>query len=311
MTADRQERETLKARLTARFRPFLAGDLEWAILSPPLLPNSLQAHLARLPETRALIDRVRNDPSPLLDTLLTMKRQNLGTYFEHLIFFWLENMPGVQVRGKNLQVREDKQTLGEMDVLFDYDGACWHWELAVKFYLNAGDRMDPWQWVGPMKRDTLGRKLDRLFSHQLTLPETPAGQACLSRLGIKEVTSSPMVKGMLFSAARQDSAYEPGTTPLPPSLSPQCLQSCWMTLHQFQADSSLPFTHFRILKKPRWISPIRDFDDLVRGDQTVASAALAHCFQGHAAPHLILLARQDADHFTEIRRLFVTPNDWP
>ncbi|MBW2961574.1 DUF1853 family protein [Mesonia aestuariivivens] len=73
---------------------------------------------------------------------------------------------------QNLQLIHDKQTLGEFDFFLNEinTNQTIHVELVYKFYvydLNFENELD--RWIGPNRKDTLLKKIDRLKSHQLQL----------------------------------------------------------------------------------------------------------------------------------------------
>lgn len=285
--------------------PYIASDLDWVINSPVLLKNRPQPDLASLSESQNLIQAVKDDPSPLLAEFQSVKRHTLGTYFETLVFYWIGNLPGVEIVKKNFQVRDEKRTVGELDLLFRYQGNLYHWELAVKYYALVGNSEVEVDWVGPLKKDTLGRKLTRLFDHQIPLASHAKVRALLSEKERETLTSHPFVKGVLFHPF-----FSNGNN-LPNRASPDCLQGKWLELDQLKTEEAKAglkdFTLFCNKEKPRW------FSEMLQSDwQAFATVETLHThakekLQDAKVPQLYLLSSPEIE---DPLQLFIMPNGW-
>lgn len=289
--------------LSETSRPYLAGDLEWVIFSPSLTHAIASPDLSSLPQSRDIIEQVRKNPSELQAFLQTMKRQNLGAYFEYLVIFWLKKLDTVTVIATNLQVQAPKRTVGEFDILFGYQGRHYHWELAVKFYANTGDGLKENLWVGPLKKDNLKKKLDRLFDHQLTLSECPEGKQTLADVGIETVHSSPFVKGMLFD--KKQTTQFPSN--LPKRVSTTCSLRQWFYIHDLSINGA---SHYCFLTKPRWIS-FPEKEDWIKLDSVSAiRTQLNQQFSKFPHPIMVAFGLQQNSQIKELNRLFVMPENW-
>ena len=288
--------------------PYALRDLEWVIASPFLLKDRPDPDLGQHPETNALLTRLRADPAPLLAHLAATPRLNLGRYFEQLVIFWLDNLPSVTLVGSNIPIFREKRSLGEIDLAFLFEGRARHWELAIKFYLNIGSPVDEADFVGPMQKDTLKRKLDRLYGHQLLLPAQAETAAVLTSLGLQDVTSHPWIKGCLFYP------YSTGATPavLPERISEGGLKRPWLGRNKL-AEVSLPaFVHFLILEKKRWLTPYFYPEETLTGEVPALLAAIDQAFARRRMPHLVHLMRDEgADSLTSQGTFFITPEGWP
>lgn len=290
----------------ANKKPFAVRDLEWVINSPFLLKDTPTPDLASHPETAALLARVQDDPEPLLSHLAATPRLNLGRYFEQLVIFWFDNLPSVRMIGSNIPIYREKQSLGEIDLAFLYEDQAWHWELSVKFYLNIGSSMEETHFVGPMLKDTLKRKLDRLYGYQLLLPTHTETAAVLGLYGIGDVTSLPWVKGCLF--------YPVGNAhPEPPArISEKGLSGRWYSRESLE-DTPLPeFDHFLILEKKRWITPYFYPGETTAGKKSDLLAEIVTAFERRPIPYLVHLMRDEgAETLTSLGQIFITPGGWP
>jgi hypothetical protein len=287
-------------------KPFALRDLEWVIHSPFLLQDIPAPNLSDHPETEALLAALRTDPEPLLTHLAGTPRLNLGRYFEQLVIFWLENLPSVNLIGSNIPIFRKKQSLGEIDLVFLHEGRAWHWELSVKFYLNIGSPAEEADFVGPMQKDTLKRKLDRLYDHQILLPSYQETRAVLRSRGIEEIASHPWVKGCLFYPAGDISPRKPGR------ILDKSLSGIWHPADRLTHSSLPAFDHFLILEKKRWITPSFYPEEATTGDLPVLLQSLDQAFKTRRIPYLVHLFQDDgAEMLTSLGQIFVTPESWP
>ncbi|WP_373085677.1 DUF1853 family protein [Sneathiella sp.] len=290
-------------------RPFAVRDLDWVISSSFMLGEKPEPDLAVLPETKALLAKLYRDPAPLHAHLAAQKSLNLGRYFEQLVIFWLSQLPSVELVGSNIPLYRDKQSLGELDLIFRHGGKAYHWELAVKFYLNIGSGRDPADFVGPMLRDNLKRKLDRLSTHQLRLPGTPEGQELLERLGVKTLSSYAWVKGRLFQPAQHSAGSPPA---LPATISPDCPIGIWVLAQEKSAAPLPAFDCFRLLDKPTWFTGRFLCPEVTRGGRTALFTAARQKLEAEGRPVQASLMRDtEASDLTEVARIFITPESWP
>lgn len=288
-------------------KPFALRDLEWVIHSPFLLKEFPEPDLARHPETEALLVRLRANPEPLLAHLAATQRLNLGRYFEQLIIFWLDNLPSVRLIGSNIPIFREKRTLGEIDLIFLYGGTAWHWELSVKFYLNIGSPSAEENFVGPMQKDTLKRKLDRLYGHQLSLPGQAETIAMFTSLGISEITSCPWVKGCLFYPAPYDPAQ-----PTPHRISGQGMRGEWRNRSRLTETALPDFDHFQILEKKRWITPYFYPGEATAGIVTDLLTEIDRAIEKRPMPYLVHLMKDTGKgKLTSNGQIFITPEGWP
>lgn len=289
--------------------PVPVRDLQWAISSPFLLDQPPLPDIFEHPETIDLLKQLRSKPAPLLEHLADRKTTALGAYFEHLIIFWLSNLPSVSLIASNIQVFRDKQTVGEIDVLFEQGGITFHWEMAVKFYLNIGSGLKASHFVGPRLKDTLDAKLQRIFNHQIPLLDAPETKKILTELDVKEVVSSALVKGILFQPT-------PGrSTPdihFPPEISPTCSAGSWVTLGRLDKIENHDFTHFLISKKNQWFTDFYYPEEVISGNINSLKKRAAEQINIHPAPVMAcLFGAKDRGVFTSDNWIFIVPDEWP
>jgi len=109
--------------------------------------------------------------------------------------------PDLELLARNLQIFEDKRTLGAFDFLIRLaTGQVEHWEVAVKFYLLDG-HVDVFEhWMGPNRRDRLDIKVTRMAQHQLPLSSHPSAANALAKLNVQPsmLSTRALLKGLLF-----------------------------------------------------------------------------------------------------------------
>lgn len=160
-------------------------DLYWLLFSPcPVRAIPAPWNARMFPETviaswkatsAAYFTSLDRHPEMLHQFLNRKKYKRLGFYAEALLSFFFQTFDPIELLLQNFQVREEKQTLGEIDFIFNYDDVTYHIEVAVKYYLllTSHDPDVPKNWVGPSRNDHFERKLNKIESRQLPLAEHP------------------------------------------------------------------------------------------------------------------------------------------
>ena len=294
-------------------------DLAWTLLSPPLLRDTPAPQRHPLTASRWAADpdelaswlRLLDAKPTVLDTWLEQRRsRRLGLYYERLWQFALSQAPDIELLRANLPIRQDGQTLGELDLIFRDAQGIHHLELAVKFYLGLehGDRARHDHWLGPGSHDRLDIKLQRTCEHQLQLCATPCARSMLSELTRGPIDSALWFGGYLFQPWR-------GRQVSPAGAHPRHLRGHWLRQRDWPAYSRQhPTSHsharWQPLPRSNWLAPARlssaavwqasDFDSWVGLES--------------ARPQPWLLVRLEGDaqgYWCERERLFLVPDDWP
>lgn len=103
------------------------------------------------------------------------------------------------VLAQNLQIFNERATIGELDLVINAPEAPLHLELAVKLYLGLPEHSQSLDgWVGPNPRDTLGKKYRHLKFKQLPLSDTPQARQALGLSRVDTIHQYPWIKGYLF-----------------------------------------------------------------------------------------------------------------
>ena len=189
--------------------------LAWAIGSPNILSDVSGLHLQpdsffvdELERARPFLAELDADPAPLLRHLNQHGHWRVGLYFERLISFWLTHHPTFVLVCQEIQIVDKKRTIGALDLIVETaPGHREHWEIAVKFYLQAANDPVLSAWIGPNKRDRLDLKTEKMINHQLPLSNHPVSKARLEQYGVGRITARRgILKGTLCRPFGRDSA---------------------------------------------------------------------------------------------------------
>lgn len=126
----------------------------------------------------------------------------LGQRVERFVSSELLQLPNLTILAENCQIKNEVRTIGELDCLFIEENTPVHLEIQFKFYLYdpslGTTEID--HCIGPMRRDTLNKKLHKLKTHQLPLLYSPETKPLLDSLGLRVETIQQKIyfKAQLF-----------------------------------------------------------------------------------------------------------------
>ena len=150
-----------------------------------------------------------------IDTIdiLVDEKQRLGKYVEHFVIFNLKQQKNVKLLAENIQVQEEKRTVGELDCLFTENETPIHLEIVYKFYLYIPDlhKNELHCFIGPNRKDSLIEKLEKLKNKQLPLLYHSATKSYLNELQLQLEKTHQKVcfKAQLFiPLAEKDILFE-------------------------------------------------------------------------------------------------------
>lgn len=245
--------------------------------------------------------RLDHDPSALDEALGARVHTRLGLYAEKLMAFYFAQHGRLVAHG--LQVRASpNDTVGEFDFLLEHGpDAVEHIEFATKLYLLDGEagREQGWQadaLVGPNLADSLGRKMRKVFEHQLGLGAHPAAQALLPR---PVALARALVKGWLF--------YPAGSWPAMRGVAPKHCRGFWCALDEIEG---LAGEEFLMLPRLQWLAPFRAASATWMLNRAQLHAELSAQFETSQAPVLVASVRHTPGLIEEVERGFIVPNDW-
>lgn len=279
-------------------------DLHWLLAHSPIVSGASQANLGWL--ATAHLKELRSDLEGVIDTLsdqaleAALQERRSGRYFEALVVALLRGSQRFEVLAHDLQVREDKRTVGAFDVVLRdlQQDVHIHLELAFKQYLHRkGDPTLMHNWVGPRGRDRLDLKYSHMQERQLQLGATPAGQSCLRSLGVQHYQRWALMAGRLFLPWE---SFRHGPRPdLPAHCEPNVEWGWWMGAAQRQTLENLE--HKPRLLSPRWaLAPLQpeDCGALPAYDGQLVDAQL-----GRGVPVLVAVI----DDSSELSRGWIVP----
>ena len=300
--------------LPLQLRKPAVRDLAWALLSPPLLAHGTcplrhpltASGWAQHPDTLAdWLWRQDTDSNALHAWLAQRPVRRLGLYYERLWQFALDAAPGVEVLAANLPIRQQGQTLGELDMLLRDEEGVHHLELAIKLYLGQPQcsGRETAHWLGPASHDRLDLKLSHLLMHQLPLSSRPEAQPSLRHLGIASTQAALWLGGYLFYPWRQ--AYSA------PSAS-HCahLRGRWLQRSDWPRFSAEVGGHWQPLARHAWLAPAQIEADQ-RWSQEQFSQWLTALPVDFGAQLLVRLAEGSGRTWQEAERVFLVHDDWP
>ncbi|MDN3665040.1 DUF1853 family protein [Algibacter miyuki] len=170
----------------------------------------------------------------------------VGKYIERLVSFELKQNSTIKILSENLQIQDEKITLGEIDCLLLKDENPIHLEVIYKFYLYDSSvgvsEID--HFIGPNRKDALIEKLKKLSQKQLPLLYSKACKPYLEHLNLiaSEITQLVYFKAQLFIPLGEDIMLK--------TLNQECIAGFYLSRKNIMQFSDCKFY---IPKKIDWI----------------------------------------------------------
>ncbi|UCE95022.1 MAG: DUF1853 family protein [Flavobacteriaceae bacterium] len=133
---------------------------------------------------------------------INSERLRLGKHVEQFVSHVLSQNQNIKIYKENIQVKNGKVTIGELDCLLQHNHTPVHLEIIYKFYLydpNTGvSELE--HWIGPNRNDSLIQKLNKLREKQLPLLFNRHTLPVLNKLGLdrNKIEQRVHFKGQLF-----------------------------------------------------------------------------------------------------------------
>jgi len=131
------------------------------------------------------------------------RRLRLGQLAEQFVFNQLETSENFRVLAENLQIQNEKLTVGEIDALIELNNKPIHLEIVYKFFLydDTSTETELKKWIGPNRKDSLMEKTDKLLKKQLPLLYSSFTTTYLNDLGLKpeQIEQQVLFKAQLFT----------------------------------------------------------------------------------------------------------------
>jgi hypothetical protein len=223
-----------------------------------------------------------------------LEKLRLGKYAEELLCFYFQNNPKYSLLGYNMQLIDDKLTVGEIDYLLEENATKLkiHLELAIKFFLKIKINEEH-QWIGPSTKDNLSKKKNKLLKHQLQL--VPNFNKLLP-LEFQNTDFKPqlLLKGAEFIPFEE---YTVGDNPF---------ENAWWLHQEKLTDIQRNATYFSIIPNRKdWVFPFNERLEKFNFKQLEHEIVEYLLLQNE-----IMIARFQEDH-TPIDRGFVVRSNWP
>ena len=130
------------------------------------------------------------------------EKLRLGKYIERLFSYQLAQEKTISILCENIQIQKEKITLGELDCIIRKEEKPIHLEIIYKFYLFDASigKTEIEHLIGPNRKDSLVKKLDKLKEKQLPLLYSNECSTFLESINLKasEIKQQVHFKGQLF-----------------------------------------------------------------------------------------------------------------
>lgn len=209
------------------------------------------SHQSLLPNIGCFGFRV-NDVKPISDQALNLPEKLMqGKRAERYFSEWLKQSDAYELVAENVQIIEDKQTLGEFDFIVKRisDGQLIHIELVYKYYLfdpsAKGTEFE--HWIGPNRGDQLDFKLDKLRDHQFPLLYTDAARKRINELGLNvdEIEQHVLFLANLFVPEHHEVPFQ--------QVNKNGVEGTWMRLSEWMTQAN-EHGQYAIPEKKDWFS---------------------------------------------------------
>ncbi|MCG8807764.1 DUF1853 family protein [Tenacibaculum finnmarkense] len=202
------------------------------------------------------------------------KIPRLGKLVERFVSFEFKQDKRLQIIAENIQIQQEKITLGELDCLLLKDKKPIHVEIIYKFYLydnsekNLEEKNELECWIGPNKKDSLVQKLTKLKEKQLPLLYSKQCENYLKTLNLeaKNLEQQLYFKAQLFvplNDFKQEHHKENIKFPL---INNDCIIGFYVTLQQLNQFKDYKFyipTKHNWLVQPHSNTNWLNFNDFI------------------------------------------------
>lgn len=230
----------MKNRIANQFQGFLN--------TPPLWRDSLLGlQQFQLPKNHLNLENLETEIPSLASNFVLGKR--MESFFELCI----KKHQRFKLLAGNIQISREKITLGELDFLLKdkVQNKVFHIEMVYKFYVYDPDFPNEMQrWIGPNRKDTFLRKLEKLKQKQFPLLFKPETATLLKSLGLNrdEIIQQTYFKANLFVPQKlQQNCFS--------KINTDCIAGSWVHFEEFTSAAYWDFEFFSPKKQDWPISP--------------------------------------------------------
>lgn len=177
----------------------------------------------------------------------------LGKRMESFFELAIKHSNRYQIIASNLQVIQNKKTIGEIDFLLRdlQNSKILHVELVYKLYVfDDTFSSDMAKWIGPNRKDSLPEKMEKLQVKQFPLLYREETKKYLKTLEIdpRQIEQQLCFKAQLFYPENPNHAASS-------IVNPECFRGKWINLKEFQKLDESNFRFF-LPKKKFWSSSV-------------------------------------------------------
>lgn len=299
-------------------------DLAWLIATPdlvelpPPIPCAGRPTIEELGLEHTLLPWLRQLGRPPLAALNGSRAMRMGHYHERLWHTLLDHAPNTRLLARNVRISRQRNTLGELDMLYRTcdNPAPVHLEVAIKFYLGLpegpGAPTSQSRWIGPGGLDSLALKCAHLRRHQLPLSTTVLALETLAHwLAPRDIGAADRRLDELLTQrlAMPGILYYPwhATMPAPEGATADHRRGTWCYCRDWPALAACSTEKPEIawLEKPHWLAPPPRSAFRPAAEQLPAISAKVHTWQ---SPQQVMLYYVDEQRY---ERLFLVPDGWP
>ena len=173
----------------------------------------------------------------------------LGKRMERFFEFLLNCSTNIKVLKSNIQIQQEKITLGEIDFLAKdiFLDQNHHIELVYKFYVyDPSYENELERWIGPNRKDSLLQKIEKLKQRQFPILFNVEAKEHLSLLNLKaeDLTQSVCFKASLFIP--KGIQFKQSL-----QLNENCISGIWLHFEEFTSEEYSGYNYY-IPKKQDW-----------------------------------------------------------
>lgn len=178
----------------------------------------------------------------------------LGKRVERFVSSELQQHKNIEILIENVQVQNQKTTVGEIDCILKVDDEPIHLEIIYKFYLYdpkvGGSEID--HWIGPNRNDNLLKKLTKLKDKQLPLVYNEYAKPILDAINLnaKNLLQCVCFKAQLFTPYKTETYFD--------LLNKDCLKGFYIHVSQIDLFTTCKFY---IPNKIDWLKEIETYVD--------------------------------------------------
>ncbi len=174
----------------------------------------------------------------------------LGKRVERFVSHELKQYDAIKILKENIQIQNEKLTIGEIDCLLKHHETAIHLEIIYKFYLydDTVGTTEIDHWIGPNRNDSLLAKLTKLKEKQLPLLYNHHSKPILKSLNLNanELQQFVYFKAQLFIPYKKEVEFS--------VLNKRCLNGFYI---HFSEIAQFSGCKFYIPSKINWLQEIQ------------------------------------------------------